>query len=380
MKKILNKKGQSLLGTVLKKTKVGLYDPFLDTLGGGEKHILSIINVLAEQGGEITVFWNKDLSHEIKNRFSFQCFKTLKWLPINLLSFSLKTLRTLRTFNYFFYVTDGSYFFSFAKKNFVFCMVPDIKLYNLNLLNRLKLWNYRFISNSPYTTKWLEKWGLNPIMIPPYVDDIFFLKKNIVKQKMILSVGRFFPHLHSKNQEKIIKTFKFLKLSNPSFKDCKLILAGGLKNEDKKYFNQLKSLVKNDPSIEFRPNVPLYELYELYELSNYFWHFTGLGINEELHPERVEHFGIAPLEAIASGCLTFCYNSGGPKEILEDRKTAFLFNDEEELIKKMSEVEKNQELQERVINQGKKMIKDSYNYEVFRQNVLKTVLGQGQSL
>ncbi len=350
----------------MKKTlKVGLYNPFLDTLGGGEKHILSILDVLAERGAKITIFWNKDLSHEIKNRFSLHYINKIEWMPM-----SLKTLITLRTFDYLFYVTDGSYFFSSAKKNFVFCMVPDKKLYNLNFLNRLKLWNYKFISNSPYTTKWLTKWNINPITIPPYIDNELFTNEKNGKEKIILSVGRFFPHLHSKNQEKIVKTFKLLKQSAPLFKNYRLIIAGGLKNEDKKYFNELKSSAK-DPSIIFKPNVSLDELYKLYKLSFYFWHFAGLGIDENRHPEQVEHFGIAPLEAIASGCLTFCHNSGGPKEIINDGKTGFLFKNEKELFNKMVKLETNQNLKNSILKEGKLMIKKGYNYQVFKDKVSK---------
>jgi len=345
-----------------KGIKVGLYNPFLDTLGGGEKHILSIIDVFYEQGAEVIIFWKKNLTQEVKKRFSLRCIDTSKWV-------NKKTLSDLRNLNYFFYVTDGSYFFSLAKKNFVFSMVPDKKLYNLNLFNRVKLWNYKFISNSPYTTKWLVKWGINPITIPPYIDEKLFTVNKNKKEKIILSIGRFFPHLHSKNQEKIIKTFKLLKRSNPAFKDYKLILAGGLKKEDEKYFYHLKSVAKDDPSIIFKPNIPLYELYELYKLSTYFWHFTGLGVDEEKHPEQVEHFGIAPLEAIASGCITFCYNAGGPKEIIKNEETGFLFNNEKELIKKMLMVEKDYLLRTKIINRGKNMVQKEYNYEVFKKNV-----------
>ena len=41
--------------------RVALYNPYLDTLGGGEKHILSILDVFAEQGYEINIFWDKNL-------------------------------------------------------------------------------------------------------------------------------------------------------------------------------------------------------------------------------------------------------------------------------------------------------------------------------
>lgn len=354
-----------------KNLKIALYNPYLDTLGGGEKHILSIIDALVENGAKGTIFWNNNLSQDFKNRFTLKNFESFDWLPTNLLSSSLKTIETLKAFDLFFYVTNGSYFFSSAKKNFIFCMIPDKKLYNLNLLNRLKLWNYKFISNSPYTTKWLMKWDINPITIPPYIDNKLFNNNKKIKEKIILSVGRFFSHLHSKNQEKIIKTFKLLKESDITFKDYKLILAGGLKKEDQQYFNQLKSLAKNDSSIIFKPNASQNELYRYYQISFYFWHFTGLGVDQENHPDQVEHFGIAPLEAIASGCLTFCHNSGGPKKIIENDKTGFLFNNENDLLNKMKSVEKDYKLKTRITTIGAKHVKENYNYEIFKDSVLK---------
>lgn len=348
--------------------RVALYDPYLDTLGGGEKHILSIMEVFAELGYEINIFWKEDLSKEIRERFSLQFIKQLRFLP-------LKTLRTLQTFDYFFYVTDGSYFFSRANNNFVFCMVPDKKLYNLNLLNRLKLWNYKFISNSPFTTKSLKKLGINPITITPYIEDkiISNNKNEIKKEKMILSVGRFFPHLHSKRQDMAIKTFFQLKSQSRKFSDYKLILAGGLMKEDQKYFDQLKSLTKNDASVVFKPNVELYELYRLYKLSTYYWHFAGYGVDEEKNPEQVEHFGIAPLEAMASGCLSFCYSAGGPKELIVDGKNGFLFSTTDELIDKMIKVESDKSLQTKIITIGAKVIKEKFSYKVFQEKVIELI-------
>jgi len=362
--------------TCLPAGKIALYNPYLDILGGGEKHIFSIMEVFAQYGYEINIFWNENLDKKIKNRFSFKYFDKVKWLPNifkNNVPFStLKKSQALQAFDYFFYVTDGSYFFSGAKNNYVFCMVPEKKLYNLNLLNKLKLWNYKFISNSPFTTKWLSKWNINPITIPPYINDKLFIG-NIKKQKIILSVGRFFSHLHSKNQEKIIESFKLLKQKTSLFKDYKLVLVGGLKAEDKKYLDYLKKVIKNDSSIIIKPNIEISELYRLYEISNYFWHFTGFGINENLYPEQVEHFGIAPLEAMASGCLTFCYDAGGPKELIKDNGNGFLFNTSNELIEKMIEINLNKTLKEKVMNNGKRFVKKNFSYEVFRSKVVELI-------
>ncbi|GAB4219361.1 MAG: hypothetical protein Fur009_5140 [Candidatus Microgenomates bacterium] len=354
--------------------KIGLYNPYLDTLGGGEKHILSIIDnlskILLEKNyqNQITIFWNKNILKELLKRFSFLSKKNLKFYPSLKTLNTLQTLKILKNFDYFFYVADGSYFFSTAKKNYIFSMIPDKKLYQKNLINILKLWNFKFITNSRFTSFYLNKWGIKNIVIEPYIEKKFYYK-NEQKENIILSVGRFFPHLHSKNHEKIINTFLDIQKKSQFFKSYKLILAGGLKNEDKNYFENLKKIAKNNSSIIFKPNIKTNELINIYHKTKYFWHFTGLGIDEKKYPEKVEHFGIAPLEAIASGCITFCHNSGGPKMILKNGKTGFLFNNENNLIKNMIYIEKNQQLQNQIIKEGIKMIKEKFNQEIFKQKI-----------
>lgn len=363
--------------TCLPAGRVALYDPYLYTLGGGEKYILSILKVFAEQRYEINIFWDKNLTKEIRNRFSFSFIDKIQWLP-NIFKGSspLQTLKTLRTFDYFFYVTDGSYFFSGAKKNFVYAMIPDKKLYSLNLINRLKLNNYQFITHSIFTQKWLKKFSIKSMVIMPYLDNKLIMQNisSYKKEKIILSVGRFFSHLHSKRQDLMIQAFKDLKNKSKKFDEYKLILAGGLKNEDQKYFDDLKKLAGNDSSIIFKPNIKLYELYKLYELSNYFWHFTGYGVDEEKNPELVEHFGITPLEAMASGCLTFCYFAGGPKELITNGKNGFLFSHTDELIDKMVKVDSDESLKKEVKSYAINYVKQQFSYEVFRKKILSFIL------
>lgn len=355
-----------------KKLRIALYNPYLDTLGGGEKHILSIIKALSSDHSEPTIFWNENLTLPIYKRFNLQLPKTTSWISTNkLLGSSLKTMNTLRNYDYFFYVTDGSYFFSSAKKNYVYCMVPDPKLYRLNLVNRCKLLNYKFISISDYVSEHLKKYGIDPITITPYIEEDFFIKNPIKKEKIILSVGRFFPQLHSKNQKKIIDTYMMLKRADRSFNDYKLILAGGLKKEDRRYLAELRSLAKKDSSIIFKPNINSDEIKTLYRKADYFWHLTGLGNDERKHPELVEHFGISPLEAMASGCIVLCHNSGGPKKIIDNRKTGFLFDNENELVKTMINIENDNLLKSKIRRNGEDFVKKSYNYHIFENKVLK---------
>ncbi len=361
--------------------KAALYDPYLDILGGGEEHILSILQVMADNGYEINIFWNKNLLKQIKKRFSLHCFQSIKFLP-NIfhhkksLFSTLKTLSTLKKFDYFFYVTDGSYFFSSAKKNFIFAMVPNKKLYHLNILNRLKIANYKFIVNSKFTQKNLQKWGINSQVIYPYINDqlIETNVNQIKKQPIILSVGRFFGHLHSKKHHLIIKTYKKLKQKYSLFKNFKLILAGGMKEEDKEYFSRLEKLIGSDRSIILKPNVSFNELYQLYKLASFYWHFTGYGIDENKNPEQVEHLGIAPLQAMAAGCLTFCYNAGGPKEIIRNGENGFLFNNENQLINKAITIIQDKGKQNQIRLKAQKHIIENFSYPVISRQIEQIII------
>jgi glycosyltransferase involved in cell wall biosynthesis len=357
--------------------KVALYTPYLDVFGGGEKHILSIIKIFEDFGFTPYVFWDTNLKKKIESHLGLN-FKNLFFLPNifkkkSTLSF-FKNLFVLKKFDYFFYVTDGSYFFSLAKKNFVFAMAPNKNLYQLNLVNRLKLLNWQFIANSSFTSFWLKKWGINAWVITPYIDEKLFKLNHQKKEKVILSVGRFFSHLHSKKQDIIIKTFKKIKQKNSLLKNFKLILAGGLKEKDKDYFNYLQKIAADDRSIIFKPNISQKELYRLYQKATFFWHFTGYGVDEKKYPQNVEHLGITPLEAMAAGCLTFCYNAGGPRTLIKDGLNGFLFNSEKELIRKMENIIFDKKMQKNIKKNAYDFVFKNFSYEVFKEKVKKLII------
>ena len=353
------------------KKKVGLYDPYLDTLGGGERHILSILKALNEEGYDPVIFWDKDLSKNIVERFNIK-LRNLKFEK-NIFGSAhvLEKIKNLSGFDIFFYITDGSYFLSSARKNFVFVMVPRRKLVNLNLANRLKLLNWRFIVNSRFTQKFLKNWGIKSEVLYHYIDQNFLSTKSPKKKKVILTVGRFFTHLHAKKHDLIIDIFKKNKNKLPGFK---LILAGGLRPSDHRYFKRLKELAGNDKSIEFKPNLSYKKLVELYKSSLLYWHFAGFGIDEDKNPHLVEHFGITPLEAMSAGCMTFVYRAGGPKELIHDGKNGFLFSSEGELINKTLKIVNSSILQDKVRQNAKQFIANKFSYEAFKNKVREILL------
>ena len=173
----------------MRKKILGLYDPYLDVLGGGEKHILSIIKIL-ENEYEIHIFWDEDLSNQLSSRLNIK-FKNQPIFKSNIFKSKkniIEKLKILKNYEYFFYITDGSYFLSTAKKNFIFCMIPDKYLYQMNILNRIKTSNFKFISNSKFTKDWLTKWNIKSDVIYPQIDDVFIKSSlnSLKKEKIII--------------------------------------------------------------------------------------------------------------------------------------------------------------------------------------------------
>ena len=189
-----------------------------------------------------------------------------------------------------------------------------------------------------------------------------------------MSVGRFYNQLHSKKQSILIDLFNKLKQVNHKFKNFRLIIAGGLKQEDKAYFYKLKSTIESNSGVILKTNVTYTELLNLYRKSLIYVHMTGFGVDENKNPEQVEHLGIAPLEAMASGCLTFCYNAGGLKEIVSDGSTGFLFNSQEELMAKLSSILSNTTLQTQIKRRAKQFVLDNFSYKVFKKRVKEIIL------
>lgn len=353
--------------------KAALYDPYLDVMGGGEKHILSMLEVLEQEGYEANVFWDTDLSGPIRKKLNLR-FRNLRFLPNILKDASpLTKLKELEKYDILLYVTDGSYFFSSARKNIVFCMVPNPGLYRMGFVNRLKTRGFRFVANSEFTRGWLKKWDIDAQVIYPYIsgDLLDTDLKKVRKEKIILSVGRFFPHLHSKKHEEIIRAFDSFSRQEKGYT---LVLAGGIKEEDSPYLEELKGLTGNRKDIRIEPNVPYDVLLDLYRRSRFFWHFAGYGVDEDEHPQLVEHLGMTPLEAMAAGCVPFCYRAGGPREIIRDGQNGYLFGDRDEIVRKtvglLDNAKRYRDLQEN----GQSYVRDKFGYEAFEKAVKKTLL------
>lgn len=316
--------------------KVLLYSPYLHILGGGERHILSILQVFDKAGFDIDIVWDDvTILDQVRKRLHMT-FEHAHIIPNFFLTSSIiGKMQKTREYDYLFYVTDGSYFISKAKHNYIFAMYPQADLYDMKFINRLKLFNFSIISNGSFTAEYIDRWfGKRPAIIHPYIDNEFLKLDTSKKSDTILSVGRFYDHLHSKRQDVLIQSFIKLRKKHKEFSKYTLVLAGGADEADRQSLKALMNLARKDPHIKFVVNPTFDGLLELYKESRIFWHAAGYDINEKKEPSKVEHLGITPLEAMASGCVVFAHNSGGPKRLIIEGENGFLYSSIDELIHK----------------------------------------------
>lgn len=355
-----------------KNKKVLLYSPYLDTFGGGERHYLSIIKALGEKGYKTDILWDnplilRDIETHLQMRLvNAQCVPNfLK--KNNVIS---KIMRTL-SYDVVLYVTDGSYFLSLGKKNYIFAMVPQRSLYQMTIINKIKTFNQQFIANSKFTQSYLKKWSIQSEILYPYIDDDYFTDYSLQKKEpIILSVGRFFSYLHSKKQEEIISSFIKIKQKNKLFEKYELYLVGRVKDDDKKYFNKIQQMVKNRNDIHLLTNMKQDKLIDLYKKSDLYWHFTGYGEDKKNNPQSMEHLGIAPLEAMAAGCVVFAFNGGGIGEIIVDEKTGYLFNNHRELSLKIDRFMRVSDMIS-LRRHAQDVVKNQFSYDQFTARVVE---------
>lgn len=311
--------------------RIGIFDPYLDTLGGGEKYIFSIFSCLSDNH-EVSLFWDDNsILGKAKERFG----PAINNLKIKKNIFSSKTFlpkRILETKKYdvIFYISDGSVPILLSSNNILIFQFPVNWVDGKKLSTKLKLKRIkRVVCYSDFVKKFIDKtFATNAMVLPPLVESV--KRENIKRENIILTVGRFTKAVNTKKQEVLIDTFK--KLCDEGLSGWEFIVIGSVLPSDKGYVEELKKRSKNY-SIKILDNISFNSLVDYYNKAKIYWHAAGFGEDLEKHPEKAEHFGISTVEAMSTGAVPIVFNGGGQPEIVQNNISGFLWTTKKELEK-----------------------------------------------
>lgn len=335
--------------------KIGIYDPYFHILGGAEKYVLAISACFPDD--EITFFnTEKGLLEKAENKFGIKLNKVvlLSWPADRQLRRQI-----LKELDIFFYITDGSLFFSPAKINILIIQSP-VHIPQKNLINQLKIKSWhKIVCYSEFIKKIIKNktgWNSHTLFVP-IAKGHAAIKSN---KNMILTVGRFFPHLHNKKQLEMVGFFRQLLERRP---DTQLLLAGSVDPGGQEYFEKVKLAAKDLPVTVYDKTDSI-KLNELYSRAKIYWHAAGFGENLDKFPERAEHFGVSTIEAMSYGTVPVVYAGGGQKELVDDGKNGNTWTTAEELINKSVELLQNEKLSSQMAKSAIKF-SDQFTVEKF---------------
>lgn len=326
--------------------RIGIFDPYLDSLGGGENYILNIASNLSTLN-EVSMLWDgENFLPKAGQRFDLNLSKIK--LSENIFSIHksfLKKLNLTRDYDSIFYLSDGSLPIVLSKRLFVHFQFPVNWVNGKSFLNQIKIKRInKVICNSYYTKKFIDKtFNINSVVLYPPVlvnkEDV----KNFKKEKIILTVGRYQENASGgtyKKHEILIDIFKnFIK--DREAKDFKMIIVATFPREEN--YKKLLNLTCGLP-IQIFKDLNAKELTSIYAKSMIYWHASGFNENLEKNPHLAEHFGMTTVEAMSYGCVPVAINAGGQKEIVDDSRNGYLWNSTNECLLKTLDLIKNKRL------------------------------------
>lgn len=300
--------------------KIGVYSPYFDAVGGGERYMLSLASVLAANHSVDIIWDDPEVIARARESFGIDLLKTKVVHNFFREKNIFKKLSMTRKYDLIIFLSDGSIPISLAKHTILHFQVPVSHVsYNALKMSRIDA----IVCNSQFTLRHLDRRlkAKSMVIYPPV--DTQPLKSRHSKEHLILSVGRFH---HLKKQDILIDVFKNMHDSG-LLKNWKLIFAGSVLPADREYLSSLRKRAKNLP-VMFEVDAGSEKMRALYGKSSLYWHAAGF---KEHDPVNFEHFGIAVVEAMASGTVPLVFCGGGLPEIITNGKNGYLWKDTQSL-------------------------------------------------
>lgn len=330
--------------------------PYLDIYGGGERVCHNVIKALVANNQDVQLltfdfdsdryqnivgeaFPKQVKIHSLGKRIEVKPPFTIYKRHHNYVKL-LKMYRDTLEYDYLFSTQSSSpfepVFLNKAKKNIAYVHFPEIHYdYAMSGFKRkVYLWLFKrwveqgigkidlLFCNSNYTKETIQKyWDFsnvkNPLVVYPPVDIAKFWcdKPFSERQKRVVYVARFIP----------AKRHEILKKLAADLPDYEFVSVGGLIESEKTWFDRFSRNLPSNYSI--KTNLPEPDLLKLLHDSRMYVHLM-----------EGEHFGIAPVEGLASGCVVIVHDSGGMQEFIqEDFRWQDYFSLKEKVVKYMEE-------------------------------------------
>ncbi len=211
-------------------------------------------------------------------------------------------------------------------------------------INKNIIGKYHFLHNSTFAKRWAnEYWGghRSSLLLPIIGYAGQEVPRNIEKKKLILSVGRLTSEGHCKNHHLIIQAYKSAIDSKLLETDWELVLAGSCDISNRPAMEYYHLLVDLSAGYKVRVeiNIEKNTLEKLYKNAFIYVHATGLGLPLD-QPEKHEHFGITPHEAMRFGCYPIVYEMGGPADQVMNLDFSSTYSTLDELTRQLTVVSK----------------------------------------
>lgn len=331
--------------------------PYLDIYGGGERVCHNVIKTLISHGETVELltfdfdphryrdivgedFPKQVVVHALGKRTEEKPPFTIYKRHRNFVKL-LKKYRNQLEYDYLFSTQSSSpfepTFLNRAKKNYAYVHFPEIH-YDYargTFKRRLYLWLFKHwveqgidkldlvFCNSNYTkdalTKFWKTYDVkDPIVVYPPVNlDKFWCAKPLLeRRKQVVYVARFIP----------VKRHEILKRLATDLPGYEFVSIGGLIDAEKGWFDRFQT---NLPAnYRLKANLPGPDLIKILQDSRVYVHLM-----------EGEHFGIAPVEGLASGCVTVVHNSGGMREFIPPEYRWETYEDLKTIIVKCMESE-----------------------------------------
>ena len=314
---------------------IGIYSPYLDTLTGGEKYILTAASSLSKEH-RVTIFWDdSSILEKAAKKFNLEFNNVV--VSSNIFSadtgFIKRYIQTLK-YDRILFLSDGSIPLVGAKKLLIHFQFR-VEWVNTNsflfLFKKSRV--SKIICNSYFTKQFIDKkFGVNSFLLYPPATTATEVKKK--KENIILTVGRFSLLKNGTDFKKLgimVKNFK--KFQKKRLKGWTMAIVTSVRPDLENAFKTFEESIKSS-HIKIYKNASFQLTEEMYSKAKIYWHAAGFGEDLIRHPERAEHFGISTVEAMSHGCIPVVINAGGQKEIVNDGDNGFLWNTEDELVEK----------------------------------------------